>query len=435
MSFLHPEFLYFMLPILLLLFSMLLTQQELKESIFSAEALRKLSVDVDQFSSKTRNVFYLLMFFFLILALASPVIERGHAVTALEDDTFYIAIQSSQKDFYKSQERAKAVLTQLRGAKVGLLIYGEESYLVSPPTQEYALLEQYIMTLEPRFSGTSYEVLLQSVDLLMDNNKSKQLIVISDGNLTILRTLAMQKSINIIRADEVHYEGAEHQEKPIYFYLFIIPISLAMIMLLIATSSFHRGEEHYVPSLVLIILMSSVFEPLHAELLSYKTLARAQYAYGVGSYEQSADIFKRYGIKMESEEAIYNAANSLYKAEHYKKALVLYQSIHFIEADKNHALYHNIGNCLVALGTEKNLREAISMYEKALHFKEVAQTRENLEWVQKELLSIDSRVKKEKAVDNNDITKTPMQKKSNAQNVLPTLGTVSARYYKIELKQ
>jgi len=435
MSFLHPEFLYLMLPVLVILFSMLLTQQELKESIFTPEALRKLSVDVDQFSVRTRNTFYLFMFMFLILALATPVIERGHALTSLKDDTFYIALESSQKDFQSAQKTAKEVVTQLRGAQVGLLIYGAESYLVSPPTRDYGLLEQYIMTLEPRFVGkASSAVLLQSVDLLMDHLKTKQLVVISDSNLSKLHRLASLKAIKLFTPNSVRYTGKVSQEKPIYVYLFIIPIALAMIMLLIATSSFYRGEEHYVPSLLLLVLLSSDVTPLKAELLSYQTLESAQKAYDAREYERSAEIFKRYGMKMESEEAIYNAANSWYRAQRYKKALGLYRSIHFVAAEKNHALYHNIGNTLVVLATQKNLEEAILMYQKALHFRDESDTRENMQWAQKQLLRVRKGVEKHTLIGSRDVVKSFVKSDSKVDKASVSLDTARARYYKIELK-
>ena len=74
MTFLHPEFIYLMLPVLLILFGLLLTQSDQQELVFSPESLAKLRVDVNQLSAKTRNLFYFLMFLFIILALAGPVI-------------------------------------------------------------------------------------------------------------------------------------------------------------------------------------------------------------------------------------------------------------------------------------------------------------------------------------------------------------------------
>ena len=431
MSFLHPEFLYFMLPVLGILFSMLLTQQELTESFFSAEVLKKLYVDVDQFSTKTRNIFYLLMFFFLILALASPVIERGHALTSVEDDTFYIAIESGQNNFNGARKSAKEVIDLLQGVSIGLIVFGEESYLVSPPTKDHALLEEYIMTLESNLTGeTSYAVLMDAVDLLMSDRKVKQLVVLGDVNITSLQNVANQKGIVLFNKDNIHVSGEKSEEKSIYFYLFLIPIALTMLMLMIATSSFHRGESHYVPSILFLVLLGSGFKPLSAELLSYQLLESAERAYASGEYERSAKAFKSYGMKMESKEAIYNAANSLYKAGDYAKALALYRSIHFVEADKNHALYHNLGNTLVAFGTEKDLYEAIAMYEKALRFKDMDETQENLQGLKSYLEEHSCREKKPLSTTVQEKTKR-LEKKS-IEVVENSRGYARASYYKIE---
>ena len=435
MTFLHPEFLFFMLPILALLFSMLLTQEELTERFFSADVLKKLYVNVDQFSVKTRNAFYLLMFFFLILALASPVIERGHAVTLVEEDTFYIAIESAQKDFPLAQATAMTILSEVHDVNVGLLIFEKDSYLISPPTKDYMLLEGYIKTMEANLSGeASYETLMNAVDFLMKGRDVKSLVVLGDMDFVELTLLTQKKGIKLLTKEDIDLLRTKSEEKPIYFHLFLLPISLAMIMLIIATSSFYRGESYAVPILLLGLLGSS-YEPLHAELLSYKILEKADSAYTYGDYEKSAKTFEHYGLNMESKEAIYNAANSYYKAKKYKKALVLYQSIHFVDANKNYALYYNIGNTLVALGTKESLQEALVMYKKALHFKEERETRENLQWVEGQLKRVQSRVYNEDDQINHGRFIVKKSEYKSEKRVARSLYDIRARYYKIELKE
>ena len=95
MTFLHPEFIYLMLPVLLILFGLLLTQSDAQELIFAPESLAKLRVDTDQLSAKVRNLFYFLMFLFIILALAGPVIEKGSAKVKVKDDLFFVALDIS----------------------------------------------------------------------------------------------------------------------------------------------------------------------------------------------------------------------------------------------------------------------------------------------------------------------------------------------------
>jgi len=55
MSFLHPEFLYYMLPPLFILFGLLLTQKEAQASFFSEEVMNRLRVSANTLTLKARN--------------------------------------------------------------------------------------------------------------------------------------------------------------------------------------------------------------------------------------------------------------------------------------------------------------------------------------------------------------------------------------------
>ncbi|MCK4875635.1 MAG: VWA domain-containing protein, partial [Sulfurimonas sp.] len=70
MSFLHPEFLYYMLPPFVILFTLLLTQKESQAHFFSEEVMDKLRVSANTLTLKARNALFMLMGFFMILALA-----------------------------------------------------------------------------------------------------------------------------------------------------------------------------------------------------------------------------------------------------------------------------------------------------------------------------------------------------------------------------
>ena len=58
MTFLHPEFLYYMLPILVLLFVLLLTQKESQEHYFSKEVMDRLRVSANSLTLKARNALF-----------------------------------------------------------------------------------------------------------------------------------------------------------------------------------------------------------------------------------------------------------------------------------------------------------------------------------------------------------------------------------------
>ncbi|NCO31274.1 MAG: VWA domain-containing protein, partial [Epsilonproteobacteria bacterium] len=75
MTFLHPEFLYYMLPPLLILFGFLITQKETHSHFFSDEVIQKLRVSSNALTLKARNALFLLIGVCIIVALAQPVIK------------------------------------------------------------------------------------------------------------------------------------------------------------------------------------------------------------------------------------------------------------------------------------------------------------------------------------------------------------------------
>jgi Ca-activated chloride channel family protein len=73
MSFLHPEFLYYMLPLIFILFGLLLTQKEVYATYFSNEVMQKLRVSSNTLTLKARNALFFLIAVLMTVALAGPV--------------------------------------------------------------------------------------------------------------------------------------------------------------------------------------------------------------------------------------------------------------------------------------------------------------------------------------------------------------------------
>ncbi|MBU1643323.1 VWA domain-containing protein [bacterium] len=457
MSFLYPEFIYLMLPLLMVLFALLLTQSEVQEQFFSSRVLAKLRVDTKRLSSRVRNLFYFLMFVFIILALAAPVIEKGEAEVKVKGNLFFIALDLSDsmrsKDVYPSRlEEAKqkilALLNQDSNDRIGLIAFAESSYLVAPPTMDHALLEFLIKPMASTHiteQGTNIFTLLKAADQLLAGEAEKKLLIISDGGdshdfakeIAFARKKGIKVSILGIGTDaggvvynesgapvkarganvvsrfnsefprlaiesggvsvrsgsgdiaellaSIGTQKSEIEVEKIYFHFFVVPIALSMLMLLIATSSFHRGEKYYLPAFIAAVLVLAQPAVLRAEIFGFRTLDKAKEAYENGDYRTSSSEYKGYALQDKSAEAAYNAANSYYRMGRYATAARLYQSIEFAQAEKNHQLYHNLGNALAKLGDKQHLAEAVEAYKKALKFREDRESLENLERVEKAL--------------------------------------------------
>ncbi len=458
MTFLHPEFIYMMLPVLIVLFALLLTQSEVQEQFFSSKVLEKLRVDTNRLSSRVRNLFYFLMFLFMILALAGPVIEKGVAKVQVKGDAFFIGLDISASmlcdDVYPSRlERSKLILMELlqdaRSSRIGLLAFAKESYLLSPPTLDHQSLVFFLKGLQSTHiseQGTNILTLLKAADRLFAENETKKLLIVSDGGdkqdfsreIAFVKERGIQVYILGVATDRgsplnepgssglrkdgkgdvvisrfnraisrlaeesggtfVIIESSEmkallqkisgdklnslEKEQPIYFHLFVFFIGMAMLMLLIATSSFGKGERYHLPALLFFAVSLAQPSLLKAGLLDFRSLDEAKEAYEKEAFRASVKGYHRYGIEHKSAEAIYNEANALYRLGRYEKAIGLYSSIHFVEAQKNHLLYHNLGNALAKLGDEEHLKKAVEAYTKALRFQDDHESRENLAMVE-----------------------------------------------------
>ena len=459
MTFLHSEFIYLMLPILLILFGLLLTQSDAQELVFSPESLKKLRVDSDQLSAKVRNIFYFLMFLFIILALAGPVVEKGNATVKVKDDLLYIALDISDsmlcEDVYPNRlemgkKKIMELLQQKSKRRIGLMAFAESSYLVSPPTLDHKILAFLLKPMNNSSTsehGTNILNVLKAANIQFGENDYKRLLIVSDGGekrefseeiayakkegikvylLNIgterggtiegkegplrykdevvisrvnraIEKLAVESGGAVLDprdlspfAGSLQGKSLEEDVKPIYVHFFIVPIALAMLMLLIATSSFHRGEKYYLPSAVMMLLLSAFPSTFRAELFDYQHLEQTQEAYKQEEYRLSAKGYESYALEHKSVEAAYNAANAYYRLERYKMAADLYRSIYFSESEQNHKLYHNLGNALAKIGDYTNLKKALEAYEKALRFKEDVESRENLEAVKEALRNRDA---------------------------------------------
>ena len=104
---------------------------------------------------------------------------------------------------------------------------------------------------------------------------------------------------------------------------------MALLILLIATSSFHKKSRAGVPSI--FILFSLLFLNQHAEagVLDFMDLKKAKEAYENGDYENSAKLYESYANESKNGESYYNAANGYYKQKKYKEAIESYKKATF----------------------------------------------------------------------------------------------------------
>lgn len=191
MTFLHPEFLYYMLLPLVILFAFLLTQKEAELYFFSKEVASKLKVSSNTLTQRARNALYFVIGVLLIIALAKPVIKEGSINVSAKSADIFIALDISNsmlaKDIYPNRlEAAKlkalTLIDKLESQRVGVLAFAQDAYLLSPLSfdkESVAFLLKSLNTDSITQKGSSFMPLLEA--LSKSDKNAKYLLILSDG--------------------------------------------------------------------------------------------------------------------------------------------------------------------------------------------------------------------------------------------------------------
>ena len=193
MSFLHPEFLYYMLPPMFILFFFLLTQKSSQESFFSEEVMEKLRVSANTLTLKARNALFLLMGVLIVFALSGPVIDEGTVEIKAKSADIMIALDISDsmlgEDVYPNRlklakQKALALLKIAPNERIGVIGFAKNSYLVSPLSFDHSavgFLLRQLNTDSITEKGTSFLTMLEVVNKSIKKEAKKYLLILSDG--------------------------------------------------------------------------------------------------------------------------------------------------------------------------------------------------------------------------------------------------------------
>jgi len=192
MIFLRPEILFLLIPFFIL-FGFLLTQKETQAHFFSEEVLKKLRVNSASVSLKIRNVLLFFVGFFIVVALAEPVIEDGKIEVKSKSADIMIALDISDsmlaEDVYPNRlqfakKKAMELLKVTPDERIGVIAFAKNSYLVSPMSFDHsavAFLLDKLHTGSITEKGTNFISLLEVVNKTIKTNTKKYLLLFTDG--------------------------------------------------------------------------------------------------------------------------------------------------------------------------------------------------------------------------------------------------------------
>jgi len=193
MSFLHPEFLYYMLPPLFILFGLLLTQKESQATFFSQEVMKKLRVSANTLTLQARNGLFMLIALLMVIALSGPVIDDGKVEIKAKSADIMIALDISDsmlaEDVYPNRlklakQKALELLRLAPNERVGVIAFAKNSYLVSPLSFDHGAVGFLLRQLDTKSiteKGTNLLSMLEVVDGSVKKESKKYLLILSDG--------------------------------------------------------------------------------------------------------------------------------------------------------------------------------------------------------------------------------------------------------------
>ena len=498
MSFLYPYFIYFLLPILFIIFGLLFIKKDSHQHYFSKEMMEKLKVNGHSLSLRTRNILFFISAILIVITLAQPVIKDGSIEIKAKSSDIMIALDISDsmlaQDVYPNRlelakQKALKFLKEIADERVGVVAFAKNSYLVSPlsfDTAAVSFLLSQLDTTSITQKGTNLLSMLEVVANSKTSTDKKYLFILSDGGdkddftkeiefakdndivvfilgmgttkgapiklsnggfikqngvilisklnekISELATLTggvyiqnttSKKDImamlnEISRVSEKKELKAQEIQK--YIPLFYYPLSFALLLILIATSSL-RVSSSKVSHLLVLFIVVFVNPNAKAGVFDFMDLNEAKKAYEAGDYEKSAKNYERYANESDNAQSYYNTANSYYKQKKYDKALEYYKKAKFEDDNQKADNLANMGNAYVKNAKKDSLQKAKESYEKSLEIKEDKNTRENLEAVLKELENKEKEKNKDKnenkdKQDNKDKDKNEDQDKKEKEN-------------------
>ncbi len=211
MSFVYPYFFWIMIIPFALFVFLVLTNKEKIARVFDEKVLERLRAESDALPVKIRNLVIFTAIFFMIIALARPVIEKGEKTVSIQGLSLMASIDISgsmrSKDIYPNRlEFAKrkliGLLQEMPTDEVALTAFAHVPFMLAPFTSDKATLEQIVEGVDESYinmASTDFTALGELAAKILESKKPKILVVVSDGG----DKKALQGFANILKEHQI----------------------------------------------------------------------------------------------------------------------------------------------------------------------------------------------------------------------------------------
>ena len=197
MRFEHPEYLYWLLiiPVLVIIYILFRVGQRKRFERFASLEMRDSLVP--SYSTRRVNfkfILFLLMIVCGILALAN--LQSGSKMEEVKREgiDLYLAIDVSNsmnaEDIVPSRmERSKQAINKLisdmRGDRIGVIVFADKAFVQLPITTDYSAARMFLSTINTSLVASQGTAIAEAINLALksfpDETHSRAIVIISDG--------------------------------------------------------------------------------------------------------------------------------------------------------------------------------------------------------------------------------------------------------------
>ena len=193
MEFVYPYLFWIMIVPFVLFAFLISTNKERLSRIFDEKVLERLRAGDESMPQRLRNVILFTGIFFLIVAMARPVVDEGEQTVEVQGLTVLTALDISgsmrSKDVYPNRlEFAKKKMMQFFDAmpsdEVGAAAFAYSSFVLAPFTSDKATLKMLVEGVDEsyiNFGSTDFSALGELAAGLLEEKKPKILVLFTDG--------------------------------------------------------------------------------------------------------------------------------------------------------------------------------------------------------------------------------------------------------------
>ena len=193
MEFVNP-YLFWILVVPFVVFAFLIsTNKERLSRIFDAKVLERLSATDESMPLMLRNVIMFLALFFMIVALARPVLDEGDKIVEVEGLTLLTALDISgsmrSKDVYPNRlsfakKKMSAFFDAMPSDEVGVVAFAYSPFVLAPFSSDKETLKMMVDGVTDSYismGSTDFLALGELTATLLEEKKPKILVLFSDG--------------------------------------------------------------------------------------------------------------------------------------------------------------------------------------------------------------------------------------------------------------